>query len=239
VRIAKEHLSRHATVDLYIPLVDRDVHLTRTELDDLARPLVDRAIDVVRAVIIDAGLPGTPEVFLVGGASRMPLVATLLHQQLQRPPIITEQLEQIVAHGALLTGPRAAAPAPKPTTPQPTAAPRSIPKSSPSVRPKPAPAQAEAAPPTAKRIGLLIGAIVMLLIGVFPSFGVPAVDVTSPSALTTHFLVQAFVFVPLTFFGFDQLIAALQPRYPKQQRRKTTVFMVVMIAVLGVMVVIN
>lgn len=103
VRLVKERLSRHPTADLYLPILDRDVHLTREELETLARPLLSRAVDVVEAVIEDSGVPDLAGIFLVGGASRMPLVATLLHRRLGVAPIVVDQLEQVVAHGALLS----------------------------------------------------------------------------------------------------------------------------------------
>ena len=40
-------------------------------------------------------------VFLVGGASRIPLVATLLHRALGEPPLAIEQPELVVAEGSL------------------------------------------------------------------------------------------------------------------------------------------
>ncbi|MFD0556170.1 WD domain G-beta repeat uncharacterized protein [Stackebrandtia endophytica] len=104
VRLVKERLSRHPTADLYLPILDRDVHLTREELETLAQPLLSRAVDVVEAVIEDSGVPDLAGIFPVGGASRMPLVATLLHRRLGVAPIVVDQLEQVVAHGALLSG---------------------------------------------------------------------------------------------------------------------------------------
>lgn len=112
VRLAKERLSRQSRTDLHIPLLDRDVHLTRAELEALTAPLLERAVDTTRAVIGAAGLePGeVSAVFLVGGAARMPLVATMLHRALGRAPVLTDQVEQAVAHGAILVPAEAAAP---------------------------------------------------------------------------------------------------------------------------------
>jgi hypothetical protein len=41
-------------------------------------------------------------VFLVGGASRIPLVATLLHRELGEAPVVIEQPELVVAEGSIL-----------------------------------------------------------------------------------------------------------------------------------------
>ncbi|GAA2149304.1 hypothetical protein GALLR39Z86_28520 [Glycomyces algeriensis] len=111
VRQAKERLSRHSSADLFVPGIDRELHLTRDELDALTRPLLARATRTVAAVIRSARLPESSVVgiFLVGGASRMPLVATMLHQETGRPPTMIDRMEQVVAHGALLTPPDARA----------------------------------------------------------------------------------------------------------------------------------
>lgn len=128
VRQVKERLSRQSNADVFIPVVDREVHLTRTELEGLTRPLLARAVNVVRAVIrssrlLDDKIAG---IFLVGGASRMPLVSTVLHQELDRPPTVIDRLEQVVAHGALLAAaaPPAAEPGHWPAAPDPRAEPQ-------------------------------------------------------------------------------------------------------------------
>jgi hypothetical protein len=104
VRLAKERLSRHSTADLVVPLVGADVHLTRDELEAVARPLVEATVRVTASVIRNSGVPADriKGVFLVGGASRMPLVARLLHVRLGIPPTVIEQPELVVAEGAVL-----------------------------------------------------------------------------------------------------------------------------------------
>jgi Bcr/CflA subfamily drug resistance transporter len=106
VRAAKERLSRNSSADLYLPVLDREVHFTREELETLTAPLLTRAPGIVKGVIRASGLPESAiaGVFLVGGASRMPLAATMLHRELGRPPTVIDRLEQVVAHGALLSG---------------------------------------------------------------------------------------------------------------------------------------
>ncbi|HLL67207.1 MAG TPA: Hsp70 family protein [Micromonosporaceae bacterium] len=121
-RVAKERLSRSTTADLTVPLVGVDVHLTRDELEGLARPLIDQTVRVTQGVmrwsrIVDGRLAG---VFLVGGSSRIPLVATLLHRAIGEAPVAIEQPELVVAEGSVLAGavavPVTAAPAPGPAT---------------------------------------------------------------------------------------------------------------------------
>jgi hypothetical protein len=119
VRVAKERLSRTQSADLVIPLLDLEVHLTRDELETLAGPVLSQTVDVTQALIrgeklAEGRLAG---VFLVGGASRIPLVATLLHRALGEAPVVIEQPELVVAEGSLLadaallaTGPAAPGP---------------------------------------------------------------------------------------------------------------------------------
>lgn len=117
VRGAKEMLSRTTVAPVPVPTVDISLHLTRDELEGLATPLLDRAINETIRVIQAAGL--TPQhlqgLYLVGGASRIPLVARLLHQRLGVAPIVLEQPELPVAEGALGTRPQQ--PAHNPMTP--------------------------------------------------------------------------------------------------------------------------
>jgi molecular chaperone DnaK (HSP70) len=103
VRAAKERLSRSQTADIPLPGVGTDAHLTRGELEDLARPVLEQTVRVTEgalrwAKLAEGRLAG---VFLVGGASRTPLVATLLHRALGEPPLAIEQPELVVAEGSL------------------------------------------------------------------------------------------------------------------------------------------
>ncbi|MFI5888974.1 Hsp70 family protein [Actinoplanes sp. NPDC051513] len=104
VRIAKERLSRAQSADFMVPLLDTEVHLTRDELEQLARPVLDQTVRVTKNLIEWADLPEgrLAGVFLVGGASRIPLVATLLHRELGEAPVAIEQPELVVAEGSIL-----------------------------------------------------------------------------------------------------------------------------------------
>ena len=95
------------------------MHLTRDELETLAGPVLSQTVDVTQALIRWANLAEgrLAGVFLVGGASRIPLVATLLHRALGEPPVVIEQPELVVAEGSILadaallaTGPAAPGP---------------------------------------------------------------------------------------------------------------------------------
>ncbi len=104
VRIAKERLSRAQSADFVVPLLDTEVHLTRDELEKLARPVLEQTVRVTKGLLDWADLPDgrLAGVFLVGGASRIPLVATLLHRELGEAPVVIEQPELVVAEGSIL-----------------------------------------------------------------------------------------------------------------------------------------
>jgi hypothetical protein len=104
VRVSKESLSRLSSSVVPVPLLDADAPIGRPQLDDLAAPVVARTVAATEAVLRDAGIAPADlaGVFLVGGSSRLPLAATLLHRTLQVPPMVIEQPELAVAEGSLL-----------------------------------------------------------------------------------------------------------------------------------------
>lgn len=102
-RGAKEMLSRTAGTFVTIPATGTEVPLGRGQFDDLARPALAPAVALMRRLVDQAGV-ATDQIgglFLVGGASRIPLVGTLLHDALGIAPTITDQPELVVAEGAL------------------------------------------------------------------------------------------------------------------------------------------
>ncbi|WP_433079514.1 Hsp70 family protein [Dactylosporangium sp. CA-052675] len=103
VRSAKEMLSRTASTMIHVPSFESDVPLGRDQFEELARPILTATVTATRAAIAAAGLsPAEVQgVFLVGGGSRIPLVATLLHQALGIAPTVVEQPELVVAQGAV------------------------------------------------------------------------------------------------------------------------------------------
>jgi len=175
-RAVKEHMSRHGTGDLRLPLLDATIHLSRTEFEALAGPLLERTVDVTLSTLAQARI--SPEtvggVFVVGGGARDPLAATLLHRAMRIAPTVVDAPELVVASGSLYiaapptpeaTHPLSAAPAP-PATPydQWRAAPgtpvvpfSSSPPTSPPAPPRTTPVAPPAAPSTPRPAPLVGG----------------------------------------------------------------------------------
>ncbi|HZE41454.1 MAG TPA: Hsp70 family protein [Stackebrandtia sp.] len=119
VREAKEILSRESKAALFLPLLEVDAHLTREELDTLARSMVEQTVALTLDVLsqADIGMRSVAGLFLVGGASRMPLTSTMLMRETQMAPTVLEQPELVVASGAVDAPSR---PAPPPANDAPT-----------------------------------------------------------------------------------------------------------------------
>jgi actin-like ATPase involved in cell morphogenesis len=102
VKAAKETLSRHPQTEVPLPEPFGDVLVTRVELEALIRPSLLRSVEVLAATIRSCGL--SPDrlagIYLVGGSSRIPLIATLIAEQLRVVPASLDQPETAVALGA-------------------------------------------------------------------------------------------------------------------------------------------
>ena len=158
VRGAKEMLSRTASTDVHLPTLQADAHLTRDELETLVRRYLEHTVLCLRQTVGQARLAPAhlAGIFLVGGSSRIPLAAHLIHSGLGVAPTTLEQPETVVVEGALYldrpapqaagrSGAPQAAPPPRPAPPQsPPVLLRSVP--APQVRPAPAPVSPIAPP---------------------------------------------------------------------------------------------
>ncbi|GLW91539.1 Hsp70 family protein [Actinokineospora globicatena] len=102
VKASKEALSRHPQTEVPLPEPFDDVLVTRVELEALIRPGMLRSVELLAATIRSTGM--TPDrlvgIYLVGGSSRIPLVATLIAEQLRVVPTSLDQPETAVALGA-------------------------------------------------------------------------------------------------------------------------------------------
>jgi molecular chaperone DnaK len=105
---AKEALSvdTEVTIPVLLPRIQSQVHLTRAEFEDLICPQVAETVEALRRTLRSADV--APEdldaVLLVGGSSRMPLVAQLLSAELGRPVAVDPDPQAAIALGAAVSG---------------------------------------------------------------------------------------------------------------------------------------
>jgi hypothetical protein len=96
-------LSGHPQTEVPLPEQFGDVLVTRAELEDLIRQNLLRSTRLLTDTVRTAGL--MPDrlagIYLVGGSSRIPLVATMIAEQLRIVPTNLDQPETAVALGAL------------------------------------------------------------------------------------------------------------------------------------------
>jgi hypothetical protein len=115
-RAAKEALSRNNTTEVILPtVIERpSLRLTRKELERLVEPDVRRSADILAETVAAAGVQPAElrTVFLVGGASRMPLVARVLGEHFGRVPETREDPKAVVVLGAAAKDQQPVAPEP-------------------------------------------------------------------------------------------------------------------------------
>ena len=103
---AKEALSvdTEVTIPVLLPQLQSEVRLTRAELEDLIRPQITETVEALRRTLASAGIAPADldAVLLVGGSSRIPLVAQLLEAELGRPVVVDPEADTAIALGAAL-----------------------------------------------------------------------------------------------------------------------------------------
>ncbi|MFD0584590.1 Hsp70 family protein [Dactylosporangium darangshiense] len=106
-REARETLTRESTATIYVAAAQRDVILTREEFEHAATDVLNRTIATTLATVREARVrpDGVAGWFLVGGATRTPLVATMLHRASGRPATAIEEPQLVVADGAVHSSP--------------------------------------------------------------------------------------------------------------------------------------
>ncbi|MET8154561.1 Hsp70 family protein, partial [Actinoplanes sp. NPDC005259] len=101
---AKEALSSDTdtTIPVLLPEVSTEVRLTRAEFEAMVRPALHGSVEALQRALRSADC--TPEqvrsVLLVGGSSRMPIVAQLVGSELGRPVVVDAHPKHSVALGA-------------------------------------------------------------------------------------------------------------------------------------------
>jgi hypothetical protein len=126
---AKEALSADAetTIPVALPDIHTEIRLTRAELETLLRPAIAATVEALRRAVDSTGLgPGDLDaVLLVGGSSRIPLVARMVASALDRPVAVDGHPKHSVALGAAAVAaasPSASiSPSPSPPTSDPPA----------------------------------------------------------------------------------------------------------------------
>lgn len=123
VVLAKESLSDDVdtSIPVVLPGLVRHVRLTRSEFEDLARPTIDLTVDTFASMLAHNRLTADQlqAVLLVGGTSRMPLIAQRLTSVLHLPVTVDEHPKYVVCLGAATLAaarlePHSAAPAGSP-----------------------------------------------------------------------------------------------------------------------------
>jgi hypothetical protein len=103
---AKEALSADTdvTIPVLVPGLTSEVRLTRGELEDMIRPALADSVGALRRAMRSAGVAADDlhSVLLVGGSSRIPLVAQLVAEELGRPVAVDADPKHAIALGASL-----------------------------------------------------------------------------------------------------------------------------------------
>ena len=107
---AKEALSvdDEVVISVLLPGLHTDVTLTRTELEEFVRPMLVDTIAALRRAVVSAGLTADQitAVLLVGGSSRMPIVAEMVASELGRPVAVDAHPKHSISLGVALTADR-------------------------------------------------------------------------------------------------------------------------------------
>lgn len=101
---AKEALSTDTDVSIpvLLPNLNTEVRLTRSEYEAMVRPVLHESIEALRRALRSAQVEPDDlhAVLLVGGSSRMPLVAQLVGAELGRPVAVDAHPKHAIALGA-------------------------------------------------------------------------------------------------------------------------------------------
>jgi actin-like ATPase involved in cell morphogenesis len=204
-RAAKEALSgdTDTAISVSLPNLQTEVHLTRTDLEEMIRPRLRETIDALNRAVASAGvkMDQVSRILLVGGSSRIPLVADAILRETGRPVAVDAHPKFAIALGAAALGqgtqfaatvPPSARPVAAAAPPAPPAGPTPAPPPPPAVQrpvapPAPAaPQQTAAAPPRRgnDRTKLVIGAAVAAALVAVIAFVVFRSDGSSSSSTT-------------------------------------------------------
>jgi hypothetical protein len=107
-RRAKEALSvdGDTTIPVALPGLQTEIRLTRSEFESMVRPRIVQTVAALERTIASAGLTTADitRVLLVGGTSRMPIVAEMVRSATGRPVGLDTHPKLAIATGAALAG---------------------------------------------------------------------------------------------------------------------------------------
>jgi len=105
-RRAKEALSSDtdATIAVALPGLQTEMRLTREEFEEMIRPRITETIGALGRAVKSAGLEfeGVDRILLVGGSSRIPLVAEMVREATARPIAVDAHPKHSMALGAAI-----------------------------------------------------------------------------------------------------------------------------------------
>ncbi|WP_432979513.1 ABC transporter substrate-binding protein [Dactylosporangium sp. CA-233914] len=149
-REAREALTRQSAATIYVAAAQRDVIVTREEFERAATGLLHKTIATTLATVREARVRPDSIVgwFLVGGATRTPLVATMLLRASGQPATVLDEPQLVVADGAVHAIPAGPedAPVSVPQPAQPPSSPVNLPHQALTITPAAAPASPAAVP---------------------------------------------------------------------------------------------
>ncbi|MGH3764219.1 MAG: Hsp70 family protein [Pseudonocardiaceae bacterium] len=113
--LAKEALSAdtETVIPVFLPGRQFDVRLTRSDFEDMVRAPIESTIGALSRTLEAAEVKPAElsAVLLVGGSSRIPLIARMVSAELGRPTVVDTHPKNAVALGAATLAARAPAPA--------------------------------------------------------------------------------------------------------------------------------
>jgi molecular chaperone DnaK (HSP70) len=105
-RRAKEALSSDtdATITVALPGLQTEMRLTREEFEEMIRPRITETIGALGRAVKSAGIEfdGVDRILLVGGSSRIPLVAEMVREATGRPIAVDAHPKHSMALGAAM-----------------------------------------------------------------------------------------------------------------------------------------
>lgn len=104
VRSVKEYLSSNEEFVGVLPFIKGEVEVTKKQFEELIGECIDRTINSLKRCVKDAEISKDEinELILVGGSTRLPLIAQKLKEYLGKAPLSNVDPDQIVAMGAAI-----------------------------------------------------------------------------------------------------------------------------------------